>query len=107
MASAEYIINQETCVICLLTEEESYGLISNSNCNCKYSYHDKCMKNIPTCPYCKILFTAVTVVTVPTAPIHHVQQNHIDTTDSFCFKAVFTIIVVATLATVGYFSAIA
>lgn len=103
MATAESMLEKDSCVICLLTEEESHILNYNSKCNCKYSYHDDCMKNIPTCPYCKIPFPTVTV---HAAPIQHVQQNRIDTTDSFCFKAVFTIIVVATLAAAGYFSAI-
>jgi hypothetical protein len=103
MASAESMINQETCVICLLTEEESYRLNYNSKCNCKYSYHDECMINITTCPYCKIPFITITV---PVEPIQQVQQNNIDTTDSFCFKAIFTIIVIAILSVAGYFSAI-
>jgi hypothetical protein len=104
MATAESMLEKDSCVICLQNEEESTKLNNNDKCSCRYSYHDECMKNILICPYCKIHFATVTI---PVAPIQQVHQNqYMDRADSCIFKFVFFVMVIAGLTVIGYFTAI-
>jgi hypothetical protein len=112
MASAEYMLEKENCIICLLTEEESEQIVPNSRCACRYSYHIECMKNITICPICMKAFPYVSVRapiligTETVQPLQIQQHQHLDRTESCMFKFVFFTIVVAGLSVIGYFTAI-
>jgi hypothetical protein len=103
MVTINPILEKDICVICLLDEEESSKLTNNDKCPCRYSYHKECMINIITCPYCKIPFSTISL---PTGQIQQVYQPDANNSDSFCFKFIFVIIVVAILSVIGYFSAV-
>lgn len=111
MASAESMLDRDSCIICLLTEEESEALVLNNKCACRYSYHVECMKNISICPYCMKAFPYVSVpITINTTdvrvqPLQIHQNQYMDRTDSCIFKFVFFVMVVAGLAVIGYFTA--
>ncbi len=103
MANTNYILEKDNCIICLMDEEESSKLTNNDKCPCRYSYHNECMKNITTCPYCKIPFSTITL---PTGPVEQVYETNISSIDSCCLKAVFFTIIIAGLSVIGYFTAI-
>lgn len=94
MALSEHIVEKDSCIICLLTEEEgTESLILNNRCTCRYTYHKECMKSIISCPTCNKSYL--------------VEQNQqISECESFLFKLIFIIIIVAGLSVAGYFSAI-
>lgn len=95
MAAAQHLLEKDSCIICLLTEEEgASSLILNNKCNCKYTYHKECMNSIVICPTCNKSYLLD----------QHLQQNA-PTGESKLGKAIICIIFVTVLCVAGYFSA--
>jgi len=97
MTLSEHILEKDSCIICLLTEEEGESsLILNNRCTCKYTYHKECMNSIVICPTCGKSYLLD----------QHLQQNT-NTGESKLGKAIIFIIFVAVLCVAGYYSATA